>query len=230
MEHFQNALFCLPCRIFNKNAAAHKSSLALPDGYLVQTSFKKLSQKVTAHERSPSHMECALEMNSTMKRLNCQSGIDFQFERKLRQHVEKWRSILKHILHMVLFHGERGLPFRGSVEHIGDSRNGNFLGLLELLAKFNFLLCSHLTEVKISQEKDIRMKAHHLSPHRQNEFIEACGKLVQQKIIADVLQAKYYSIIVDATPDSAHIEHTTLLLRFVNYRVTQKDAYRCFIR
>ena len=77
------------------------------------------------------------------------------------------------------------------------------------MAKIYSLLCSHLTEVKNSQEKDIRMKAH--------EFIEACGKLVQQKVIADVLQAKYCSIIVDTNPDSAHIEQTTFLLRFVNY-------------
>ena len=185
----KNALFYLPCRIFNKNAAAHKSSLASPDGYSVQKSFKKNSQKVTAHESSPSHVECFLEMNSTRKRLNCGSGIDFQFEMKLRQHVEKWRSIFKRILHVVLFLGKRGLPFRGSVEYIGDSRNGDFLGLLELLAKFDSLLCSHLTEVKISQEKDIRMKAHYLSPQSQNECIEACGKLVPRKIIADVLKA-----------------------------------------
>ena len=40
---------------------------------------------------------------------------------------------------------------------------------------------------------------------------------MRQKITADVLQAKYYSIIVNATPDSAHIEQTTFLHRFVNY-------------
>ena len=114
-----------------KNAAAHKSSLASPDEYSMQKSFKKLSQNVTAYESSPSHVKCLLEMNSTMKRLNCQSGMDFQFERKLWQHVEKWRSILKRILHVVLFLGERGLPFRVSVEHIEGSRNSNFLGLLE---------------------------------------------------------------------------------------------------
>ena len=76
---------------------------------------------MTAHESSPSHVECFLEMNSTMKHLNCQSGREFWFERKLRQHVEKWRSILKRILLVILFFGKGGLPFRGSVEHIGDS-------------------------------------------------------------------------------------------------------------
>ena len=203
------------CRLFNKKDVLHKSSLASPEEYSTKKSFKKLPKKLTEHENSASHVECFLQMNSTLRHLNCQTGIGFLLERQLSRQVEKWQSILKHILHVVLFLGERGLAFRGSIECIGDSRNGNFLGLLELLAKFDSLLMSHLTKVKISQETGVRMEAHYLSPESQNEFIDACGKLVQQKIIAEVLSAKYYSIIVDATLDSAHIEQTTFLLRFV---------------
>ena len=113
--------------------------------------------------------ECFLQMNSTLRHLNCQTGIDFLLERQLSRQVKKWQSILKRILHVVLFLGERGLAFRGSI----DSRNGNFLGLLELLAKFDSLLMSHLTKVKISQETGVRMEAHYLSPESQNEFIDA---------------------------------------------------------
>ena len=104
--------------------------------------FKKLPKKLTEHENRTSHVECFLQMNSTSRHLNCQTGIDFLLESQLSRQVEKWQSILKRILHVVLFLGERGLAFRGSIERIGDSRNGNFLGLLELLAKFDSLLIS----------------------------------------------------------------------------------------
>ena len=66
-----------------------------------------------------------------------------------------------------------------------------------------------------TQELGIRMAAYYLFPQSQNDFIDACGKLVQQKIISVVQNAKYYSIIVDATPDFADIEQTTFSLWLV---------------
>ena len=38
-------------------------------------------------------------------------------------------SLLKRLLDVILFLAERGLAFRGVTYLIGDSNNGNFLGL-----------------------------------------------------------------------------------------------------
>ena len=39
---------------------------------------------------------------------------------------------------------ERGLPFRGDNERFGSTNNGSYLGLLELVAKFDPFLLAHI--------------------------------------------------------------------------------------
>ena len=47
---------------------------------------------------------------------------------------------------------ERGLPFRGDKETFGSPHNGNFLGLLEPIAKFDPFLASHTTKMGIKDQ------------------------------------------------------------------------------
>ena len=47
---------------------------------------------------------------------------------RIGSEASKWKMILARIIHIVVFLGERGLPFRGSSRRIGDIHNGNFLG------------------------------------------------------------------------------------------------------
>lgn len=59
------------------------------------------------------------------------------------------------------------------------------------------------------------MQVHYLSARIQNEFIQLCGEYVQKKILDEIEMAKYYSMIVDATPDCSHKEQTTMIIRYV---------------
>jgi len=63
--------------------------------------------------------------------------------------------LLQRILDVVMFLGERGLAFRGDSEKIGDTHNGNFLGIVELLARYDPLLQEHVGKVKSAQEKEL---------------------------------------------------------------------------
>ena len=62
---------------------------------------------------------------------------------------KKWEHIFRALLDVVLFLGERGLAFRGTVEKIGDTQNGIFLGILELLSKYDPLIKVFLDKVSI---------------------------------------------------------------------------------
>ena len=71
-----------------------------------------------------------------MKKLIFNLKIDFPLENQLLKEVEQIESMLKCIVYVVLFIWKRSLGLTGGVEHIADSRNSNFYGLLELLVRF----------------------------------------------------------------------------------------------
>jgi len=48
-----------------------------------------------------------------------------------------WQQVLERIVAVVKFLATRGLVFRGENEKIGSRLNGNYLGVLELLSKFD---------------------------------------------------------------------------------------------
>ena len=50
---------------------------------------------------------------------------------------------MERILHVVLFLAERGLAFRGESDRIGEHNNGNFLGILKLLALYDPVISDH---------------------------------------------------------------------------------------
>lgn len=149
-------------------------------------------------------------------------------ERKILQNRDHWRTILKRLLHVVFFLSERGLPFRGDSCKIGDKHNGLFLGILEVIACYDSTLKGHLEKVLLSQEDNRREQVHYLSPQSQNEFIKECSEKVLTKIKLEVSDAKYYSIILDSTPDASHKEQTTFILRYVSACHGMTDADRVY--
>ena len=82
--------------------------------------------------------------------------------------------------------------------------------------------------VKESQQSHRHLQVHYLSAEIQNEFIVCCANHVKQVILAEIIKTKLYSIIVDATPDSSHVEQTAFILRYVHCKenVTYKVQER----
>ena len=77
--------------------------------------------------------------------------------------LKKWEHIFSVKVKIVSYKAERGLALRGSVEKLGDPLNGNFLGLLQLIAEFDPLLNLFLAKVRKYQEDGRRTQAHYLS-------------------------------------------------------------------
>ncbi|XP_065684247.1 zinc finger MYM-type protein 1-like [Hydra vulgaris] len=85
---------------------------------------------------------------------------------------------------------------------------------MELIGHYDFILNDHLEKVKASQQSHMRMQAHYLSNDIQNEFIQCCADKVTDVILDEREKCKYFSMIVDATPDTAHIEQNVFILRY----------------
>ncbi|XP_012558467.1 zinc finger MYM-type protein 1-like [Hydra vulgaris] len=213
----KNALYCFPCRLFSKMPETHRSALSLPTGYSKpkDNKWKKLYEKIPHHQSSSGHKMCYVEWRRLEENLRDNTTINFLLNDNIKTEVERWRQILRRVLDVILFFGERGFAFRGDSHLIGDPKIGNFLGIMELIGHYDSILLDHLEKVKASQQSHKRMQAHCLSNDIQNEFIQCCADKVTDVILDEREKCKYFSMIVDATPDTAHIEQNVFILRYV---------------
>ncbi|KAL4108262.1 hypothetical protein QTP88_018493 [Uroleucon formosanum] len=58
--------------------------------------------------------------------------------------------------------------------------------------------------------------ASYTSPNVQNEIITICGNLIQENILKNIRNAKYFSILVDETQDVSRLEQMSFCVRYVD--------------
>ena len=77
-------------------------------------------------------------------------------------------------------------------------------------------------------------KQHYLSSTIQNELIHVVAREVEKNLLKQLKKAKYFSIILDCTPDVSHEEQLTVILRFVQcdkeQRAIVKEAFFGYLR
>ena len=121
-----------------------QSSFSSRDGWGTEKKWKKLWDRIPDHAKSDAHKNCYLLWRELQRRLENDAGINVIIEENVSSEAEKWKKLLSRIIDVVIFLGQRGLAFRGSSLRIGDVDNGNFLGLLELLAHYDPIVEEHV--------------------------------------------------------------------------------------
>ncbi|XP_004211956.1 uncharacterized protein LOC101240530 [Hydra vulgaris] len=210
-----NRYFVFLCRLFSKRPTASRSRLTAISWYCFQRKWKKLHDKIPEHQNSSNHKYFYIKWRLLEKSIDSNSTVDIMLLQTIKNQASQWKQVLRQILDVTLFLAERGLGFRETSDLLGVAANGNFLGILELLSYYDSVLKDHLNKMMKSQKLKRRQLANYLSPEIQNEFVECCAKKVLDVILSEREAAKYYSILVDATPDSAHMEQTVFILRYV---------------
>ncbi|CAH2293510.1 zinc finger MYM-type 1-like [Pelobates cultripes] len=179
--------------------------------------WKNLSQCLATHEVSPSHLTAMGNWTELLTRLGSGSTIDHSYQRLLATETQHWQNVLQRLVAIVQYLGKQCLAFRGSSDTLYSENNGNYLKLVEMMATFDSVMQSHLKKIQNSE-----IHQHYLGKDIQNELIGLISKEIRRRILRLLKDAKYYSIILDCTPDITLVEQMTMVFRFVS--VKQGDS------
>lgn len=223
----KNSIFCFMCRLFESMSS---KDVFATTGFF---DFRNIARALKLHENSKSHILNELTYKTRSKENNTFT-VDDSILNQSQIEREYWKSILKRIVAVIKFLGSRGLAFRGTDQTCGSIRNGNFLGILDLMSQFDPLLASHIAKYGnkgrgiiclSSYVSEISLtpfeltftsgRASYLSDTICDEFITLIGSKVLKVILDELREAKYFSISVDSTPDVTHNDQLVFCIRYV---------------
>ena len=79
------------------------------------------------------------------------------------------------------------------------------------MARFDPIMKDHLNRVT----RGTASHNSYLGQHVQNELIDLLSSKITSAIVDDIKQAKFFSIILDFTPDISHTEQLSVVIRVV---------------
>lgn len=209
-SHLSDSGFCTlrrkdACIASCVNCSRHQTIAAL----LLLMAFPtgKRRKKERAHEDSLEHRNSVV---AWLARSAAAETIDKGLAEQFVTQKAYWREVLKRVVAVIKLLAERGLALRGNDDLFGSPRNGNFLGILEVIAEFDPFLSDHIAR------HGNKGKGHpsYLSKSICDDFVDMMGQTVRKRVVEEVQRAKYYSLIVDSTPDIAHVDQLSVVLRY----------------
>lgn len=210
--------YCFCCKLFRKGMP--KGGLD-DDGY---NDWVHVHQRLKEHEVSMEHLTNMTTWFEMRQRLKASETIDKVAYELFKKEKDYWNQVLLRIIAFVKYLAKYNISFRGSNEKLYEENNGNFLGLVEMTEEFDPIMKEHVRRIT-SHEAHV----HYLGHKIQNELILLLAGEIKSHIINNIKEAKYYSIILDCTPDVSHQEQMSLIIRYVNHNSNSFKVEESFL-
>ena len=207
----KDACFCYPCRLFGSVNAIGSSR---PETAFTSTGFKDWKHAtgkkgiLVCHSNSFSHKESMVAWEQY--RITSEQGTSI-----LNRINSSWETTLannqhyiKTIAEILLFCSRQEIGIRGHREDKSSVNRGNFLELLDLVAKHDTVIQQKITNTP--------QNATYTSPQIQNDLLHTMASIVQSRISMNVRKAGMYYMLADEMKDCSKREQLSIVLRYVD--------------
>ncbi|KAL4122845.1 hypothetical protein QTP88_015112 [Uroleucon formosanum] len=210
---------CKYCAIFGREFGGKGSHQKL--NTLVVKPFnnwKKAIEKFNEHSKTEFHKSNAMRADNfvAVYSKNCQNIIQKLDSARAIQ-IDQNRKRLIPIIKTIIICGRQEIALRGTSDYgplsLDNSEptynDGNFRALLRMrISCEDKNLTYHI--------ENQALNASYISPMIQNNFINICGKIIQDQLVNKINQAKCFSVLVDETTDVSRVEQLPLCVRYLD--------------
>ncbi|KAK8340234.1 hypothetical protein V6Z11_A08G089500 [Gossypium hirsutum] len=205
----KDAIFCLPCFLFNSNPTSRFGSTAFThNGF---SNWKKVHDGCNCAFLTHMGKDPNLLHNNAQRAyvdlMNQAQHIDVSLDRQTTQKISANRLRLKTSIDVVRWFSFQGCAFRGHDESSGSKNRGNFLELLSLLASYDEKVEDVL--------KSAPQNASYTSSTIQKKILQIYANRVRN-VIREEIGDRKFRIIVDEVTDESKKEQMAIILRFVD--------------
>lgn len=140
--------------------------------------------------------------------------------------IQENRKRLTPIINTIIFCGRYGIPLRGHRDYGPLNVQNSFVEVTPGEGKFRGLLKFRVNsgdDVLRNHLMTCPKNASYISPTIQNEVITACNSLILRKVILNVKEAKYFSVLADETTDVAKLEQFSLCVRYIKDNIVHES-------
>lgn len=214
----KDKIFCFCCKLFTHETFP---PLLVTTGY---GDWRNASHRLKNHETTYNHVVCMSRWIELEMRLKKSETIDKHLEEAINKEKKHWRDVMLRIIAVVKTLAERNLAFRGDDEKVSDPNSGNFLAFITMIGGFDEVMKEHIRRIDKGETQ-----YDYLSHKIQNELIELLANEIRMVILKKIQEAKYFSIILDTTPDISHKEQMTFLIRCIDVSTDSPKVEEFFL-
>lgn len=210
----KSLLFCWPCLLFSQ-----EKNLWNKSGF---SDLNNLHKLIKRHSSSKAHLQSIIK-EKTFGKVRIEHALDDQLRisnEQYNQQVRKNRDIIKRLIDVVCFLAEHELGFRGHIESENSSNKGNYVDLIDLLAKYDETLKFHLENSTVFKGT---------SNVIQNDLISCVGEITLRQIKCEINETSFIAIILDETTDVANISQLSKVVRYVTKKGEIKERFLGFL-